>query len=513
MSPTPVAAGAERWGEWMIATRVPGEQLSRAWGSLRTGRSGGARSSSWPTSSAPSTPCRPRASNRSPTAPTRSRRSGSSKRSCAPDACPGVDQAVVAAATERVVKLGPVLDDRRRHHGPRRSAPRERADGHRRPAHRPASISSGRRAGSPDLDLDILLHSFADPSLHVESGDHAASCSGAISTRWSGGCAAPTRSCSPTPDWPNGCGSTGSPMRSARCCANRRRSASPRRPSRPPPLPAHPAPARRPQRARLVPRLSAAPTARTPGDTRARAQRLPSDHKPGEGGGRGSDRVSVVQGAEPARPHAPARPAARRSTPSNLVTDSGWREAPRLRDMTEFRFCNSTCQVEGEIVPVAEMNLAEGDAVFFEHHVMLWKEESVPLSTQPTGGGRQADARRDADRDHRGPRSRADRLLPRRHRRGRRAPAAPVDGARRPRPRLPRRPRTRSPTPSYSIKGLANVLHGGEGMYMDRFVTAGEPGHPPAARLRQRVRAHARGRGEDPRRAGRLPLQGLVGRR
>ena len=26
------------------------------------------------------------------------------------------------------------------------------------------------------------------------------------------------------------------------------------------------------------------------------------------------------------------------------------------------------------------------------------------------------------------------------------------------------------------IKGLANVLHGGSGMYLDRFVTAGEPG-------------------------------------
>ncbi len=32
---------------------------------------------------------------------------------------------------------------------------------------------------------------------------------------------------------------------------------------------------------------------------------------------------------------------------------------------------------------------------------------------------------------------------------------------------------------SYSfvrIKGMTNVLHGGEGMYMDRFVTTGEPG-------------------------------------
>ncbi len=36
----------------------------------------------------------------------------------------------------------------------------------------------------------------------------------------------------------------------------------------------------------------------------------------------------------------------------DVVSDSGWREAPRLRDMTEFRFGNSTAQVEGELVPV-----------------------------------------------------------------------------------------------------------------------------------------------------------------
>ena len=38
------------------------------------------------------------------------------------------------------------------------------------------------------------------------------------------------------------------------------------------------------------------------------------------------------------------------------VSDSGWREAPRLRDMTEFRFSGSTCQVEGELVPVADVS-------------------------------------------------------------------------------------------------------------------------------------------------------------
>jgi len=38
---------------------------------------------------------------------------------------------------------------------------------------------------------------------------------------------------------------------------------------------------------------------------------------------------------------------------ADLVSDSGWREAPRIKDMTEIHFGESTCQVEGEIVPVA----------------------------------------------------------------------------------------------------------------------------------------------------------------
>src|ERR1700691_1851701 len=71
----------------------------------------------------------------------------------------------------------------------------------------------------------------------------------------------------------------------------------------------------------------------------------------------------------------------------NLVSESGWREAPRIRDMTEIHFSSSTCQVEGEVVPVAEINLGQGDAIFFEHHVMLWKDERVPLSLMPLSGG------------------------------------------------------------------------------------------------------------------------------
>ncbi len=160
---------------------------------------------------------------------------------------------------------------------------------------------------------------------------------------------------------------------------------------------------------------------------------------------------------------------------SNLVSDSGWREAPRLKDMTEFHFSNSTCQIEGEIVPVAEIALAANDAVFFEHHVLLWKDEQVRMSAQSTGGGmkRALGGMPYLVSIANGP--------------GRIAFSRDANGEV---VVLPLHPSMEldvrghaflaaSHSIQYSfikIKGLANVLHGGEGMYMDRFVTSGEPG-------------------------------------
>jgi uncharacterized protein (AIM24 family) len=136
---------------------------------------------------------------------------------------------------------------------------------------------------------------------------------------------------------------------------------------------------------------------------------------------------------------------------------------------------NSTCQIEGEIVPVAELALAQGDAVFFEHHVMLWKEPQVPLALMNTGGGMkrmlagmpfivhmaQGPGRIALSRDASGEVV----VLPLH-------PSMEIDvrehgflAA------------THSVTYSFvRIKGLANVLHGGSGMYMDRFVTQQWPG-------------------------------------
>ena len=158
----------------------------------------------------------------------------------------------------------------------------------------------------------------------------------------------------------------------------------------------------------------------------------------------------------------------------NMVSDSGWKEAPRLRDMTEFRFSNSTCQVEGELVPVAEINLAQGDWVYFEHHVMLWKDTATPLSAMNTGGGikRMLGGMPHIISVANGPgrvafsRDQAGEVVV-----------------------LPLHPGMEmdvrghaflvaSHSISYSfvqIKGMTNMLHG-EGMFMDRFVTTNEQG-------------------------------------
>jgi uncharacterized protein (AIM24 family) len=65
---------------------------------------------------------------------------------------------------------------------------------------------------------------------------------------------------------------------------------------------------------------------------------------------------------------------------ADAVSESGWRAAPRLREMTEFRIANITCQVAGQVVPVAEFTLADGDMIFFEQHTLLWKERTVSLT-------------------------------------------------------------------------------------------------------------------------------------
>lgn len=161
---------------------------------------------------------------------------------------------------------------------------------------------------------------------------------------------------------------------------------------------------------------------------------------------------------------------------ANLVTDSGWREAPRLRDMTEIPFGQqSRVQVEGEIVPVAEISLSPADGVYFEHHVMLWKDGSVPVSTMPVQGG--------AKRAFSGmPYIITMATGPGRIAFSRDATGELVVLPMPPALELDVREHAflaASHTVTYTyvrIQGLTNILHGGNGMFMDRFVTTQWPG-------------------------------------
>lgn len=160
----------------------------------------------------------------------------------------------------------------------------------------------------------------------------------------------------------------------------------------------------------------------------------------------------------------------------NLVSESGWREAPRIKDMTEITFgASSTCQVEGEIVPVAEINLHQGDSIYFEHHVMLWKDPAVVMSVmQMPGGMKRALAGMPF-------------LVSVASGQGRIAFSRDATGEL---VILPLHPGMEVDVREHAfllashhigysyvrIKGLRNILFGGQGMFMDRFVTSNLPG-------------------------------------
>ena len=72
---------------------------------------------------------------------------------------------------------------------------------------------------------------------------------------------------------------------------------------------------------------------------------------------------------------------------AGIATKSGWGQLPPRRDMAKLQFGNSICQIEGVFVPVADMKLAPEDSVYFAHHVLLWKDPQVTITTMPLKGG------------------------------------------------------------------------------------------------------------------------------
>jgi uncharacterized protein (AIM24 family) len=62
--------------------------------------------------------------------------------------------------------------------------------------------------------------------------------------------------------------------------------------------------------------------------------------------------------------------------------EEGWVEQPPVRDMARIQFGRSRCQVSGTVVPVAEMDLADDDHVYFSHHVLLWTDPATQLDAR-----------------------------------------------------------------------------------------------------------------------------------
>src|SRR5262245_38993178 len=68
-------------------------------------------------------------------------------------------------------------------------------------------------------------------------------------------------------------------------------------------------------------------------------------------------------------------------------TDSGWAGRPGRRDMAKIQMYNSTLQIEGALVPVADYSLAAGDTIYFTHHVLLWQDPQVNITVMSLKGG------------------------------------------------------------------------------------------------------------------------------
>jgi uncharacterized protein (AIM24 family) len=70
-----------------------------------------------------------------------------------------------------------------------------------------------------------------------------------------------------------------------------------------------------------------------------------------------------------------------------IQTQSGWAELPGRKDMAKLQFGDSFCQIEGLYVPVADVNLGGTDSIYFTHHVLLWKDPQVNVTTMPLASG------------------------------------------------------------------------------------------------------------------------------
>lgn len=144
-------------------------------------------------------------------------------------------------------------------------------------------------------------------------------------------------------------------------------------------------------------------------------------------------------------------------------------------DTKETRIGNSLVRIVGNIVPQVEVALAPGESVYFEHHILLWKHPQITIGIKPlkgafkrmmagmqifvteaTGPGSIAFSRDDAGEIipiHIRP---GEELHVREHQFV--AATSSIDYS------------------FFRVKGVANILFGGTGFWIDKFFAPQQPG-------------------------------------
>jgi len=173
-APRAVATGAASWGEWMVAMCIPGRELSRVWRGLRrVERKRSITELAGCLEALHHVPATGEAPGGDEDSPHPLPVARLARLLDAAAALPGIEAGPIAAAREKLRSSADALDPN--------PTTLVHGDLHLENvlADEPGSVSGlldfeWCRAGSPDLDLDVLLHSLADPALHVESGDGGA---------------------------------------------------------------------------------------------------------------------------------------------------------------------------------------------------------------------------------------------------------------------------------------------------------------------------------------------------
>src|SRR4029077_1053967 len=68
------------------------------------------------------------------------------------------------------------------------------------------------------------------------------------------------------------------------------------------------------------------------------------------------------------------------------TTVSGWTEIPAITDIARIQCGQTSCQISGRFVPVAEFTLGDRESVFFPHPSLLWAEPSVQIDAMSLKG-------------------------------------------------------------------------------------------------------------------------------